>query len=235
MIVGSGLLARAFDSFKDDDRVLVFASGVSNSSTATEADYAREGNLLLAQIGTQARLTYFSTCSLFDPELKDSGYIRHKRRMEELIRTQFKNHTILRLPNVVGHTPNPHTLCNYIRDRILAGETINVHVKACRYLMGVDRVSASCIPLLTDAFSRGKTLNVCYDQPVSVPDLVAVMEHILNKKAVIREVDSGSCYEVDNREFKQHWLVNRHTPWPGADEWPRMLAKYYGDPMVSTG
>ncbi len=228
MILGSGLLAHAFDSFKNDDRVLVFASGVSNSSTATEADYKRERDLLLDQVGTPARLVYFSTCSLFDPALKDSGYIRHKVRMEELIRTRFENHTILRLPNVVGHTPNPHTLCNYIRDRILSGETINVQVKACRYLMGVDMISAVCTPLLNNDLFRGKTLNVGYDQPVPVTELVAAMEGLLNKKAVIREADSGSCYEVDNREFKHYWLSLQSMPWPGNNDWRLMLVTYYG-------
>ena len=234
MILGSGLLARAFDSFKEDDRVVVFASGVSNSSTATEVDHARERNLLLEQSEVEARLVYFSTCSLFDPALKDSSYIRHKMQMEVLIQTRFKNHTILRLPNLVGSSPNPHTLCNHIRDRIQSSEQINVQIKACRYLMDVDTVSAVCTPLLTDEHFRGRTLNVCFDQPVPIPELVAAMERLLGKKARTLNVDSGSCYEVDNRDFKQYWLSQQRIPWPGADDWAQMLAKYYGGPKAAT-
>jgi len=188
----------------------------------------------MEQRDTHARLVYFSTCSLFDPALKDSEYIGHKRRMEDLIRSQFKNHTILRLPNVVGHTPNPHTLCNYIRDRILSGGTINVHIRACRYLMDVDMISAACTPILTDELFRGKTLNICYDQPVPVTELVAAMERLLHKKAVISEVDSGSCYEVDNHEFKRFWLSQQRMPWPSIYDWPQMLAKYYGGSETPT-
>ncbi len=233
MILGSGLLARAFASFEEDERVLVFASGVSNSSSATEADYARERDLLLEQQGTRSRLVYFGTCSLFDPTLQDSGYIRHKVRMEELIRSRFVDHIILRLPNVVGHTANPHTLCNHIRDHILSGRTIHVQVKACRYLIGADTISTVCTPLLTSGSLVGRTVNVCYDRPVHIPELVSAMERLLQKKAVIQEMDSGSCYEVDNREFKQHWLSEQQTPWPDADEWIRMLARYYGEPEAS--
>lgn len=234
MILGSGLLARAFESLRGDDRVLVFASGVSNSSTATEADHARERNLLLQQVGTTARLVYFSTCSLFDPTLADSGYILHKLRMEELIRDRFKEHTILRLPNVVGHSTNPHTLCNHIRDSILSGRTINVQVSACRYLMGVDMVTAACTPLLLSERSRDRSINVCFDHPVPVPELVSAMERVLHKKAVIKEVDSGSCYEVDHVEFKRYWLAHLNLPWPASDHWRSMLLKYYGKAMPST-
>ena len=233
MILGSGLLARAFASFKDDERVLVFASGVSNSSSATEADYTRERNLLLEQQGTLSRLVYFSTCSLFDPTLENSGYIRHKIRMEGLIQSRFEDHIILRLPNLVGHTANPHTLCNHIRDHILSGRTISVHANACRYLMGADTISTVCTPLLTSGSLVGRTVNVCYDRPVHLPELVSAMELILHKKAVIKKIDSGSCYEVDNHEFKQHWLSEQQTPWPVDDEWIRMLARYYGEPDIS--
>lgn len=233
MILGSGLLARAFESFRGDDRVLVFASGVSNSSTATEADHARERNLLLQQAGTTARLVYFSTCSLFDPTLADSGYIRHKLQMEELIRARFPDHTILRLPNVVGHTPNPHTLCNYIRDQILSGRTINVQVKARRYLMDVDMVTAACSPLVLSEHARSKSINICFDHPVPVPELVKAMERVLRKKAVIKEVVSGSCYYVDHAEFKQYWHAHLNLPWPAPDHWHSMLTKYYGEAMPS--
>ncbi|MBP9080091.1 MAG: NAD(P)-dependent oxidoreductase [Flavobacteriales bacterium] len=229
MILGSGLLARAFEQLHEDGRVLVFASGVSNSSTAREADYDRERNLLLEQRGTKARLVYFSTCSLFDPLLGNAGYIRHKLRMEELIRQRFPDHLILRLPNVVGHTPNPHTLCNHIRNCILAGRTLAVQTKACRYIMGVDLVAEACTPLITAAKLCENTVNVCLDQPVPVPELVGAMEQLLQAKAKVQEVDSGSCYAVDNGPFKQSWRARAVRPWPTADYWRGMLASYYGD------
>lgn len=229
MVLGSGLIARAFEHLRGDGRVLLFACGVSNSTTAVEADYARERDLLMAQERDTARLVYFSTCSLFDPLLGNAGYIRHKLRMEDLIRDRFPDHLILRLPNVVGHTPNPHTLCNHIRNCILAGHTLAVQTKACRYMMGADLVAEGCTPLITAAKLRENTVNVCLDQPVPVPELVGAMEQLLHAKAKVQEVDSGSCYAVDNGTFKQSWCARAARPWPTADYWQSMLASYYGD------
>ncbi len=234
MVIGSGLLARAFASFKDDEKVLVFASGVSNSSTATEADYARERVLLLEQRGTHARLVYFSTCSLFDPALKDSEYIGHKRRMEDLVRKYFEDHLILRLPNVVGRTPNPHTLCNFFRDRILSGETFNVQTNACRYLIDVEEVRSAWSPILSDGSFRRSTINVCFDRPAPLPELVRVMEHLLGKMAKATPVDAGSCYEVNNSDFKRIW-TSTGASWPDPGHWASTLAKYYGGRSATTG
>lgn len=228
MVLGSGLIARAFNSFLHDDRVLVFASGVSNSSSATPADYAREKELLLAQEGISARLVYFSTCSLHDPTLHAAGYIRHKRLMEGLIREQFADHLIIRLPNVVGHTPNPYTLTNFLRDRIMAGEPFHVQAKACRYLMDVDTVALGCPPMMTRPEYRGTTIDACLDKPVPVPQLVKAMEQLLNRQAVTTEIEAGSCYHVDNTAFKQAWSAHAGLPWPGPDQWVDVLRKYYG-------
>ncbi len=229
MVLGSGLIARAFEHLRDDARVLIFASGVSNSSTAAEAEYARERNLLLQQTGTTARLVYFSTCSLFDPALGGSGYLRHKRAMEELVRNRFRDYLILRLPNVVGHTRNPHTLCNHIRNCLLSGEPLTVQTKACRYLMGADMAATACTPLIHSPAPEERTVNVCLDKPVRVSDLVEAMEALLKRKAKAQPVDKGSCYEVDNTLFKLHWLATMALPWPDDDHWRTMLATYYGN------
>lgn len=229
MVLGSGLIARAFEHFRDDARVLIFASGVSNSTTAKEAEYARERNLLLHQEGTSARLVYFSTCSLFDPALGGSGYIRHKLAMEELVRSRFPDHLILRLPNVVGHTRNPHTLTNHIRNCLLSGEPLTIQTKACRYLMGADMAATACTPLILCPTLDERTVNVCLDKPVPVPDLVGAMEALVERKAKAQPVDKGSCYEVDNTLFKRHWLATMKLPWPGDDHWRTMLATYYGN------
>ena len=47
MVIGHGMIAKHFSKYIDDENLLVFASGVSNSSTTKEADYTREQDLLL--------------------------------------------------------------------------------------------------------------------------------------------------------------------------------------------
>lgn len=234
MVVGSGLVARAFASFRDDPRVMIFASGVSNSTTAAPADYRREHLLLKERAAEAAHLVYFSTCSLSDPTLKGSAYIRHKQAMEEMVAGMGRPYTIFRLPNLIGHTPNPHTLCNYLRDHIMAGEPISLQTKACRYLMDVDAVSEACSHMIRRGAFTGQTINICFDPPAPLPGLLREMERVLGRQAAVREEDRGSCYAVDNTPFKQYWTAVMGRPWPGADQWKQVVAKYYRAPPSAT-
>ena len=45
MVIGNGLVASAFSKYKNDDDVIIFASGVSNSSTNKKEEFEREINL----------------------------------------------------------------------------------------------------------------------------------------------------------------------------------------------
>ena len=100
MVVGNGMMAKAFDHFKYDHSVIIFASGVSNSDEKNEAAFKREEKLLLSLIPTQAKLVYCRTISVEDPSLQHSHYIRHKLELELLIENNFSNYLIFRLPNL---------------------------------------------------------------------------------------------------------------------------------------
>ena len=99
---------------------VVFASGVSNSTETDPAAFAREEALLREHLEDPRTLLYFSSCGVADEHEARRPYILHKRAMEDLVRAHGGR--IVRLPQVVGRTDNPHTLTNYLRDRILRGE-----------------------------------------------------------------------------------------------------------------
>ena len=66
MVVGNGMIANRFMSYKDDDDVIIFASGVSNSKDIVEENFVREFQLLHQTVKNNAdkTLVYFSTCSV---------------------------------------------------------------------------------------------------------------------------------------------------------------------------
>ena len=72
MIVGTGLLATAFNMYKDCNKVLIFASGVSNSAEQNDGEFEREINLLKTFIDTDMKLVYFGTTSIYDEDFKRS-------------------------------------------------------------------------------------------------------------------------------------------------------------------
>lgn len=119
-IEGRGDIALAL---KDKVYFTLFASGVSNSQETRESEYQREKDLLLKQ-DTGKRLVYFSSLSIFYTN-PDTRYTRHKKEMETLVKKNFPKYCIIRLGNIVGGK-NPHTLINFLKDKIEKGEPFEV-------------------------------------------------------------------------------------------------------------
>jgi hypothetical protein len=66
MVVGNGMLARKFANYINDDSVVIFASGVSNSLEIARSEFIREQLLLEKTIleNVEKKIIYFSTCSM---------------------------------------------------------------------------------------------------------------------------------------------------------------------------
>lgn len=200
MIIGSGLLAKAFDGRFDQSRnIWIYAAGVSNSGCVDPYEFARERLRLIKalQAGANANaFVYFSTCSIADPQARSSDYVQHKIKMEMLVR-EHTNFIVIRLPQLAGRTPNPHTLLNYLYARIARSERFRLLKYAVRNIIDVDDAALIVMELLEDPQLRRLTINVA--NPVSCPitDIVAVMEKIIGKPAIMDEVNDGSAYDID--------------------------------------
>jgi len=46
MVIGNGMIAKAFSQYKNNPKVLLFASGVSRSNEKEEASFLREKELI---------------------------------------------------------------------------------------------------------------------------------------------------------------------------------------------
>ena len=227
MVTGSGMIAHAFMDLASDDRVHVFASGVSRSSESEPQVFARERLLIEIQPVDHGRFIYFSSCSIYDPTLRDSPYVAHKLQMEALVRERHADHLILRLPNLVGRTSNPHTLTNFLRDRIVSGQPFDIHMRACRYLLDVEDVSTDLRLLFQLSALKGSTIDVCGSHAFPIPELVHTMEEVLGQRTHLREVDAGSCFTVDNTRFLELLPDDRRPVYQTMDL-AALLRKYYG-------
>ena len=166
MIVGQGLLARAFAArYAADPDVTIFASGVSNSLATAAADFERERAMLAPLLGTGPRLVYFGSCGSAPGNEAATPYMRHKRAMEEWV-AGSANGLVLRLPQVVGVTANPNTLTNFLRDRILSGEPFTVWANAQRNLIDVDDVVAIAAGLIGGDAGGGRVFSIASADPL---------------------------------------------------------------------
>jgi nucleoside-diphosphate-sugar epimerase len=197
MVIGNGLIANAFARYyADNDEVVIFASGVSNSRESREEAFLREKQLLTMALDAHRIMVYFGTCSVYDTELSNTPYVVHKRQMESLIRGA-ERYAIFRLPQVLGFAPNPSTLTNYLYQQINSGIAFQVWRHAKRSLIDVDDVALIVNYMIINSTAVNTTTNIAAPFSISILDLVKTFELVLGKKANYTIVDAGAKYEFD--------------------------------------
>ncbi len=196
MIVGNGLIASAFIKARfHSTRHLIFASGVSNSMETDPAFYHREIVLIKNHLAKNTTFVYFSTTSIFDPTKQGSIYINHKKEIENLIREKANSFVIVRLPIMVGHTHNPHTLVNYLVNAIINQRPIQLHKNACRHILDIDDLVALLNPYIVNKFVQLQ-LNIPGSEKITIPNLVHEIETTLNAHGQYSWLDMGACYDI---------------------------------------
>ena len=199
MIVGGGLLAKSFVDI-DEENILIFASGVSNSLEDRLEEFERERLLLEKYLDLHVELNtlfvYFSTCSIYDPSKIDSYYIKHKLRMEQLVKERSKKYLIFRASNIVGKGGNRGLLLNYLYESLMTGREVVVHTKAYRNLLDIDDLKLICRHYI-DSGIVNKTINAAYKDCFSVLEIIRSFEAIFSKKFNSRMMDEGGKYSIN--------------------------------------
>jgi nucleoside-diphosphate-sugar epimerase len=228
MIIGTGLIARAFTSHGGAlYHACIYAAGVSNSSCNDPREFERERRRLsdaLATTPAGSLFLYFSTCSIDDPGARESGYVRHKLAMEHLVR-QRDRHLVLRLPQLAGNTPNPHTLLNHLYARIVRSERFAIWRGATRNIIDVDDVARIVTDLVVSENACGETINVANSRSYGIPEIVHAIEETTGRKAIFDIIDRGAGYTIDIDRI-QAALKRCRLSFP-EDYLPRVIRKYY--------
>ena len=228
MIIGSGLLAQAFTpAFIHRDDVCIYAAGVSNSGCNEVLEFVRERERLtdaLLQAEHVSAFVYFGTCSVVDPEMQHTPHVKHKLEMENVVRKHPQN-LILRLPQVAGKTPNPHTLLNFLYARISQGKSFNLWSKAKRNIIDVVDVEIIAKQLIENNSTRNKIINIANIASYEMVAIVAVMEHIVGRRAVYNVVEYGSDYCIDTGEMLE--VLEKVNVKFGGDYLEKIITKYY--------
>lgn len=229
MLIGSGLLARAFaPSFSQRKNVCIYAAGVSNSDCTDIHEFARERERLMEALQLARHIdafVYFGTCSVADPEAQNTPYVQHKLAMEQLV-SAHPHHLILRLPQVAGKTPNPHTLLNFLYARIARSEAFHLWRNAERNIIDVDDVVTITGHLIADKTARNITLNIANPVSHSMADIVGVMEQAVGKRAIYDVIERGSGYPIDTCAIRP--ILDKAAVKFDSSYLERVINKYYG-------
>ncbi len=227
MIIGNGLIASLFTEC-DQENIIFFASGVSNSLETKKEEFLREENLIKKTIieNPNKVFIYFSTCSIYDSSKVESQYVLHKLKMEQIIIQLCPQYLILRLSNAVGNGGNPNLLMNYLVRSVKNNEIINVHTKATRNLIDVEDIKNITNQLIDKQYFN-KIINIAYPENYTIIEILEIMEKFYQTKLYLNLVKSGSGYAIDTHDvesyFIQHALTNKET------YLHKILEKYYSN------
>lgn len=193
------MMAKAFDAYVSNGDVVIFASGVSNSKEVRAEQFRKEENLVVVTLSkTRDRLfVYFSTCSIYDEDVRSSPYVQHKINIEDIIRKSGNDFIIFRVSNVVGPSKNKFTIVNYLFDKIIRGEPFELWKNSYRNIIDIQDVYKTVDYIIRNNRFRNQTVNIASPVNTRVMDIVKIIEDITGSKAVFREVERGSSYHID--------------------------------------
>jgi len=162
MVIGNGMVAKRFESYKNERKIIIFASGISNSKSSQEEAYKREIDLFNATMAQHHDkvMVYFSTCSFYDPEEKGSRYILHKQEIENIIEKQCRQYLIFRVSNLVGKSENPNTILNFFVNHILKGIHFDLWANATRNLIDIDDMYKIADHIISKGDNQNKIINI---------------------------------------------------------------------------
>ena len=201
VVIGDGLIASAFKKSQIKDKVLIIASGVSNSKENRYSEFLREKNLIndLLSFYSGMTLIYFSTCSIYQTE--QTPYIRHKLNIEELITTSNFDYIIFRLPQVVGVVDND-TLVSYLVRNAYLNKPLKIQRNAYRNLVDIDDLVPIVKKIIKSKISYGKIINVASSSYLKVYDIAKIITSKLNSDSLIDVIPGGEKYYIDNLQLK---------------------------------
>jgi len=198
MIIGNGMMAKAFSHYEKNDAIVVYAKGVSNSQEKNILNFKRESSILASalQAHKDKIFIYFSTCSIYDSDEANSPYVLHKQKMENMVQDNNKNYYILRLPQVVGETSSP-TLINFLSNKIINNESFDIWKKSYRNIIDADDVFRITDYLISNNILMNSVINIASSKSYNIVDLVHKIETLLDTKGTYKIIDKGSSYLID--------------------------------------
>jgi nucleoside-diphosphate-sugar epimerase len=196
VIVGHGMVASACRLLTGWDDDIIYASGVSNSSEQDQSLYDKEIGMIrehLSRMNENGSFVYFSTLSILDPSKSANAYIRHKLFIESMLRESDTRHLIIRLPNLVGKSSNPHTLTNFFARNIRERKPVNLVRMAVRHLIDADDLGTILNGISSRFGKNNVTVNVETTRPLTAGEILSLMEEAMNIKAEVIELNQNNA------------------------------------------
>lgn len=212
MVIGNGQIAKFFNDFKNNQDILIFASGVSNSNCTNLKEFKREEDLLIDALTNhrEKKFVYFSSCALSSNEYLKNEYYLHKERMENIIKKSSENYYIFRLPQVFSELKNHNTLINFLYFSILNGNSFNLYNNAYRYVIDLEDIKILIKSILNN-YDFSIVMDLANPYRYSVIEIVNFIESLVNRKGNYNIIDKYDGYELNLKELI-HYIEQEKLP-----------------------
>ena len=183
---GSGFIAKNLKRIKlrKLKKIVIYAAGVSNSKSKDKKKFLRERKKIQTFLNNHNKehlFIYISTISVLDNYLKKDNYTRNKIIIENLIKKSLNNFLILRLPQIIGKSNNPHTLTNFIYRKILSEQRFKVWSNVKRNLIDIDDLIKIVKQIISTKLKHGNVINILNPNSIYVKEIVNIMGKIVKK------------------------------------------------------
>lgn len=226
MVVGNGMIAKEFMSYSSIDGIIIFASGVSDSTNTDIHAFDREFKLISDTVNynSDKLFVYFSTCSIYDSSMQHSPYVQHKIRMENYIRDQQPQYIIFRLSNPIGYTNNTHTVVNYFINSITRQQQFEIWKNASRNIIDIDDMFLICNEIIQEKLFINSIVNIGNPQNYTVVHIINCIENHFGITGNYVEIDKGGGPVINTGLDELYTKLNINFD---KDYFPKLLQKYF--------
>jgi hypothetical protein len=200
MVIGNGLIANSFHNYKEDNRYLIFASGVSNSSNSDKYDFEKEIDLIKKYNNTKMTFVYFSTSNF-----GITPYFDHKKRIELFIQNNFESYLIFKIPNIVGFGGSENNIFNFFKKKILNKDEILVK-DVYRSLIDIDDLILICENCM---YLKNEIVYLSFIEKIKVIDIVNMISNELKIKPNIKIDMSSEDFNTENSDIVNDFIKNK--------------------------
>jgi glycosyltransferase involved in cell wall biosynthesis len=199
MIIGEGVIFNRFIDYSLQSKYFIIAGTVNDPLISDEALILQEEAVIAAALSDHNDLTiiYFSSCSLLDPSVQHTQYVRHKIRMEKLIQKSAPHYYIFRLPEIIGLSETTSNMVGSYVDAIINHQKIEIWQNARRNLIDIDDVHEVVSEILRRKIFHNKIINIASPQQTDLLHLVQDIEDFIGCVANYILVGKGSEYHID--------------------------------------
>lgn len=227
MIYGKNMISKRFMPYALDENYSVFVGDIHDSTIVNPSEFASEAEEIERLINEFPNrfFVYFSSCSILDPSLQDSPYVKHKIAMEAKVSNLAPNFLVCRLPQVVGLNGEKSNLVDYLVEAIFTESEFDLWTHAERNLIDIDDVYEIVDEILRSNTLKNSIINVANPRSTTVEEIVSDIGVFLGIEPKFSRKDRVTKYEIDISKIES--VIEDLDMAFGSDYFSSTLNKYF--------